>query len=74
MIILTNEIAKIIPKIPNNVCVILVLTLGFWSTSTTAYMIKLITKATPASEIPTANAQSVICLITFKMVSTVYER
>ena len=60
--------AKIIPNIPSNVCKILVFTLGFWSTSTTAYIMKLTTNAIPARDIPTAKAQSVICLITFKFV------
>mgnify|MGYP003293861500 CR=1 FL=1 len=54
-----------IPKIPKNVCTILVFTLCFWSTSTTAYIIKHITNAIPDNDIPIANAQSVICLIIF---------
>ena len=54
---LTIDIASIIPTIPNIVCIILCLTLCFWSTSTTAYRIKPIISATPDKAIPTLKAQ-----------------
>ena len=72
MIRLTIEIAKIIPTIPNIVWIILCLTLGFWSTSTTAYNINPTISETPAAAIPTLKAQVENVWIALIIESTLY--